>query len=108
MGECRADQAVNDALHGRAHDSEQVPGARPGETFGDPTYIGCHLPAVAVEEEDDEYTETELEKAGAEHRPAGYGDVGGGADQLLELSDEGGRVVGQALPIGSEALANQR
>ena len=80
----------------------------PANAFGALAHVRCHLPAVAVEEEGDEYTQTELEKADAEHRPAGYGDVGGGADQLLELNHEGGCVVGQALPIGSEALANHR
>jgi hypothetical protein len=63
---------------------------------------------MAVEEEGDEYAKTEFEKADTEDRPASYGDISGGARQLLELNDEGGSVVGQALPIGGEALAKYR
>jgi hypothetical protein len=56
LDERRADQAVNDALHGHAHDREQAPSARPGDSFGALAHVRCHLPAVAVEEERDEYT----------------------------------------------------
>ncbi len=83
LGERRADQAVKDALHGLAHNREQAPGARSGESFGDFVHVVCHLPAVALEEKSDKYTQTEFEKGDAEHCPAGYGDVGGRADQPL-------------------------
>ena len=56
-------------MHGRAHDREQVPSARPSESFGALAHVRCHLPAVTIEEEGDEYTQTELEKADAEHAP---------------------------------------
>ena len=79
-------------MHGRAHDREQVPSTA-GESSA--LWRTSTVPAVTIEEEGDEYSQTELEKADAEHSPTGDGDVGGRADQLLELNYEGGCVVGQ-------------
>ena len=58
-----------------AHDRQQAAGPRAGDAFGALANVDQHLPAVTVEEEGDEHTQTELEKANAEYRAAGKSEV---------------------------------